>query len=1199
LKATAPIAARQAVNIAERYGVSPTMNIIPPQGNLNLTTRLDEQIKGPETQTVFDLLKQVQGKPGVTKEGLKVIAQNYPDSAARITKQEFAQSIPPSQYSKVDLKQAAQGDIDQYMDMAHDMVTMDDAVRQAGIPDRFHNDALMLQYGDIEFSQLDPQSQRILGRIYGIDDTMDPNDIMNTVEDINYEYFHDTIQDTAMRLAEDDVMAAGYPYEGIQRLVQSQAPHDYFEFGVTHPSQTGEYKHYRSGEAPEGLVGHVRGSYASTEPLELKGGITTKPNSYVIEEIQSDAQKGVEQTGPLHQVHGTLLKSAVQDAAERGADYVYVPTSYPISDTRGLSIPEDYAAIYDKAVMKEGLDPLRKIPGIEINTLEGRHLKRNLDIVDAPYYHEIKLSPEAREYILTGPGQQVPGYAAGGLVASDYDEEQIDKLSDSIFETAPSEGGVSYRDYPNPYGLRAYRNKDGSYGGEMLPKAEGWAGEQRGRGNLKGSTVTEYSMDDERGSFPSINPLLSLDEIDAVAAGNMTPEIYKKAVEWRDLQARHGESAFKNPTGFAKGGEVKDPFADLSVIDKAKLLAKAAKYRVQYNKQAKEHGKYPDILSSALKEKYLDEVGNSRVNRSPLDAAINYGGGYDFGVRGDIPIDVARDMAKAYQYTDYFFSPFTGPKADAVGDYYENMAGVEAGIKERARRASEADIARRSAEYGRRTSKMLPQYEEPGYAEGGAVNTDISKYYTNASMPGLTDLQAKYYTPLATFSAPTPIAPLMNSYSSTTLPSYSPTLPSYSPTLSTPIAQPDLAKYGISSNQFQQLNNLADSSNWLQNYNQAKPVTVNPDLNELAKYYAEQSAVPKPVAPAATMPQATAPVATPTVQSVTKAPMYTKHEGMLFGDDFYDRYAQNVGGQYADPYHNFLMTQARVFGPDSDLPNLYKQYQASGRTDTPDWATLDTTNPISKLPLYAHSWDASGANPVDNLSWAWNSTTPLVEGITVPEGYWDAVLAYNMNLSKWNPTSNTEKFDPEAYKEYNAAAYNAMAQGIYDNNHPAKQNYMSPKARAAAAQSRTNQIANTRSYYDRMRANNIAWGQQNNISVDKENSEIDELEEEFLARMEAEAAAEQAMQASISYGGGSSGYNFGYASPSTRSGSSSSTSSSSGSSGYTPTNTNIGMGGVSGPANMGGGTKGPKYAKGGLVYNDEEINNLADQLLGA
>jgi hypothetical protein len=179
---------------------------------------------------------------------------------------------------------------------------------------------------------------------------------------------------------------------------------------------------------------------------------------------------------------------------------------------------------------------------------------------------------------------------------------------------------------------------------------------------------------------------------------------------------------------FAEGGKVSDPFANLSMLDKAKLLAKAAKYRIQYNKQAVEHGKYPDALSSELKKNYLDTVGNSRVNRSPLDVALNYGGGYDFGVRQDVPADVARDMGKAYQYTDYFFSPFTGPKSDAVGDYYENMAGVEAGIKERGRRATEAEIQRRSAEYGKRSSKMLPQYEEPDYAEGGEVETDDFDY---------------------------------------------------------------------------------------------------------------------------------------------------------------------------------------------------------------------------------------------------------------------------------------------------------------------------------------------------------------------------------------------------------------------------------------------------------------------------------------
>ncbi len=206
--------------------------------------------------------------------------------------------------------------------------------------------------------------------------------------------------------------------------------------------------------------------------------------------------------------------------------------------------------------------------------------------------------------------------------------------------------------------------------------------------------------------------------------------IYRSLHEGDPRDAKIFPKVFKEggPVHMDEGGKVSDPFANLSMLDKAKLLAKAAKYRIQYNEQATEHGKYPDALSSALKKKYLDDLGNSRVNRSPLDVAINYGGGYDFGVRQDIPADVARDMGKAYQYTDYFFSPFTGPKSDAVGDYYENMAGVEAGIKERGRRATEDEIQRRSADYGKRSSKMLPQYEEENFADGGAVETDGTDY---------------------------------------------------------------------------------------------------------------------------------------------------------------------------------------------------------------------------------------------------------------------------------------------------------------------------------------------------------------------------------------------------------------------------------------------------------------------------------------
>jgi hypothetical protein len=317
-------------------------------------------------------------------------------------------------------------------------------------------------------------------------------------------------------------------------------------------------------------------------------------------------------------------------------------------------------------------------------------------------------------------------------------------------------------------------------------------------------------------------------------------------------------------------------------------------------------------------------------------------------------------------------------------------------------------------------------------------------------------------------------------------------------------------------------------------------------------------------------------------------PMYSRHEGMLYGDDFYDQYAQNKGGQFVDPYHNFLMTKAKVIGPDADIDRLYQQYKASGRTDTPDWATLDTKGPISTLPMLAHKWDASGANPVSNLLDAWNPTTPLAEGVTVPEGYWDNYLAYNMNMSKAHPTFMTQgNAVSDSVKDNNARALNAMAMGEYGNQGKIFNSYLTPNQAAASKASRQSSLANSQNYFNYMKNNNTAHAQMYGYSADDANSELDRKWDEMVAEMEAAQAAEDAMLASYTYGGGGggggtngtspvnsqgiyiSGPNAGFAGPI--------------SSGYTPINTNMGMGGVSGPANYGGGTAGPKLASGGLA----------------
>jgi hypothetical protein len=116
----------------------------------------------------------------------------------------------------------------------------------------------------------------------------------------------------------------------------------------------------------------------------------------------------------------------------------------------------------------------------------------------------------------------------------------------------PSSGGLTYMDYPNPYGLRAFKKKDGTYGGEMLPKSVGWLGLLEGKGDMRGSKVTEYSMDDERGSFPTVVPTLTPVELDKVVRGNVTDEMLRKALEYRDLMQSQGLSPFYNEFNYGK-----------------------------------------------------------------------------------------------------------------------------------------------------------------------------------------------------------------------------------------------------------------------------------------------------------------------------------------------------------------------------------------------------------------------------------------------------------------------------------------------------------------------------------------------------------------------------------------------------------------------------------------------------------------------
>ena len=67
----------------------------------------------------------------------------------------------------------------------------------------------------------------------------------------------------------------------------------------------------------------------------------------------------------------------------------------------------------------------------------------------------------------------------------------------------PYNGGLNATNRPIPFGLRAFKLPDESYGGQMMPKGIGFHGLIQG---LNGNNITEYSMGgvNRQPLFPSV-----------------------------------------------------------------------------------------------------------------------------------------------------------------------------------------------------------------------------------------------------------------------------------------------------------------------------------------------------------------------------------------------------------------------------------------------------------------------------------------------------------------------------------------------------------------------------------------------------------------------------------------------------------------------------------------------------------------------
>ena len=117
----------------------------------------------------------------------------------------------------------------------------------------------------------------------------------------------------------------------------------------------------------------------------------------------------------------------------------------------------------------------------------------------------------------------------------------------ALMANSPSNGGLNALNRPAPYGLRAYPDGNGGYGGQMMPKFDGWQGALPNTA-YPGSVSTELSVEDELGDFPSIVPNTSPEQLKRLLnlkhEQQMPQDIYETARKFANERRALGLNPF-------------------------------------------------------------------------------------------------------------------------------------------------------------------------------------------------------------------------------------------------------------------------------------------------------------------------------------------------------------------------------------------------------------------------------------------------------------------------------------------------------------------------------------------------------------------------------------------------------------------------------------------------------------------------------
>lgn len=118
-------------------------------------------------------------------------------------------------------------------------------------------------------------------------------------------------------------------------------------------------------------------------------------------------------------------------------------------------------------------------------------------------------------------------------------------------------------------------------------------------------------------------------------------------------------------------------------------------------------------LAQKLVDKYFPgkTLEKHRIDRSQIDKAVNYAGGYDYGKREGVEPGFASRAADSYQIRQYRNEP--DRREDAVYDALENQKGILDAVRDReaGKNITEEDILRAAYEFSKPTN----------YASGGHV----------------------------------------------------------------------------------------------------------------------------------------------------------------------------------------------------------------------------------------------------------------------------------------------------------------------------------------------------------------------------------------------------------------------------------------------------------------------------------------------